>query len=88
MAYEVLTTKKFDKQLKKLDNQIKIMVSEWILKNLVDTEDPRLHGSALVGNLKGYWRYRIGAYRLIVEIHDEELTILAVEIEHRSEVYK
>ena len=40
------------------------------------------------GNLKGLWRYQIGDYRLIVDILDEELVIIAVDIGHRREVYR
>ena len=42
----------------------------------------------LTNNLKGLWRYRIGDYRLICEIHDNELIILALAIGHRGEIYK
>ena len=36
----------------------------------------------------GEWRYRIGDYRLIAEIHDKELVIIAIDIGHRREVYR
>ena len=51
-------------------------------------ENPRQKGKDLVGELKGMWRYRIGKYRIICEIQDKQVTILVVEIEHRSKVYK
>lgn len=50
-------------------------------------EDPRDAGKALTGNLRTYWRYRVGDYRVICEIRDTELVIVAVEIGHRREVY-
>ena len=40
----------------------------WIEKNLVGCDNPRLYGKALIGNQKGYWRYRIGVYRIIADI--------------------
>jgi mRNA interferase RelE/StbE len=42
----------------------------------------------LAENRKGQWRYRIGDYRLICEIKDEELIVLALEIGHRKKIYK
>jgi mRNA interferase RelE/StbE len=45
-------------------------------------------GKPLTGSLKGYWRYRVGDYRIICELRDEELLILVIEIAHRREVYK
>ena len=35
----------------------------------------------------GSWRYRIGDYRLICEINDNELIILALTVGHRREIY-
>lgn len=70
MSYEVLLSNKTKKSLKQMDRyQAQIIVS-WIRKNLDGCENPRLYGKALVGNLKGYWRYRVGSYRLIAEIDD------------------
>jgi len=70
----------FDKNTRKL-------LYDYISKNLKDTDNPRLHGKALTGNLKGLWRYKIIDYRLIVDIQDEQLIIVAVDFEHRSKIY-
>lgn len=85
--YNLETTEEFDKQFKKLDKSVQQMIARWIRKHLENCDDPRSTGKGLVGNLKGYWRYRIGNYRLIAEIRDNELIIIAVSIAHRSEVY-
>ena len=42
----------------------------------------------LQANQSGQWRYRIGDYRVIVNIQDERLIILSLEIGHRREIYK
>ena len=39
-------------------------------------------------NLAGLWRYRVGNYRLIAEIHDDRLVILMLEVGHRGEIYQ
>ena len=88
MRYSINTSARFDKEFKKLDRYTQLMIKSWITKNIVDTDNPRIHGKALVGNKSGYWRYRIGDYRLICEIIDNELIILALSIGHRREVYK
>ena len=88
MKYSINVSARFDKEFKKLDRYTQLMIKSWITKNLVDTDNPRIHGKALVGNKSGYWRYRIGDYRLICEIIDNELIILALSIGHRREVYK
>lgn len=88
MTYQVVMTAKFARSFKKLDHSVQIMIKMWIEKNLINTNDPRLHGKPLSGNLNKYWRYRIGDYRLLAEINDDELIIVAVNIGHRKEIYK
>ncbi|MFM1525521.1 MULTISPECIES: type II toxin-antitoxin system RelE family toxin [Helcococcus] len=44
-------------------------------------------GKNLVGNFKGSWRYRVGKYRIIVEINDD-IIILILNIGHCKEIYK
>ncbi len=88
MSYRVETTARFDKEFKKLDRYTQKMVKAWIEKNLIDCDDPRLHGKGLTANRSGQWRYRIGDYRLICLIEDNRLVILALSIGHRSEIYK
>lgn len=85
--YTVKTTSDFEKQFKKLDKSVQRMIAKWIQKHLENCADPRATGKGLVANLQGYWRYRIGDYRLIAEIQDEELLIIAISVAHRSEVY-
>lgn len=88
MTYSVETTDRFDKEFKKLDRYTQRMLKSWIEKNLVGCSDPRLHGKGLTANRAGQWRYRIGDYRLICEIKDNELIILALTIGHRREIYE
>ena len=86
--YRVEFSESAVKQLKKLDKQTQRIIKNWVVKNLVDTSDPRLHGKALTGNLKGIWRYRIGDYRMFAEIKDNVLLIFIFEVAHRREEYK
>lgn len=88
MIYEIVTTEKFDKSLKKLDRQIQRMMKAWIEKNLAQAEDPRQHGKGLTANRSGQWRYRIGDYRILAEIQDRKLVFILIDVKHRIEVYK
>ena len=87
MTYTVRTTRRFDKEFKKLDKYTQSMVKAWLTKNIINCENPRAHGKPLVSNRKGQWRYRIGDYRIICEIVDNELIILALSIGHRRSIY-
>jgi len=87
MMYNVETTERFDKEFKKLDKYTQRMIKAWIEKNLVSCSDPYQQGKGLTANQSGYWRYRIGDYRLICEIQEKRLVILALTVGHRREVY-
>ena len=71
-----------------MDKSIQLLIIKWIDKNLNGTENPRQQGKALSANYSGYWRYRIGDYRLVCEIEDDRLIIIALNIGHRREIYK
>ena len=85
--YDVELTERFKKEFRKLDKYTQKMLRAWIDKNLVDCEDPRQHGKGLSANLSGQWRYRIGDYRLICQIDDGKLIILALTVGHRRDIY-
>lgn len=87
MIYKVRFTKQALKTLEKLDKPTAALILGWIKKNLENTINPFIHGKALLGDLKGSWRYRIGDYRLICHIVNEELIILVLRIGHRRDVY-
>ena len=86
--YEIRVTPGFARSFKKFDKYTQKMLKNWISKNLEATENPREHGKQLTGQLGEYWRYRIGDYRLICHIDDNELIILAIEVGHRREIYE
>ena len=88
MKYSFYTTSQFDKRFKKLDRSVQVIIHKWINSHLIDTEDPFVYGKALPGNLKGYWKYRIGSYRLIVKVMNDKFIILEIDIDHSSAIYK
>lgn len=88
MKYTVETTERFEKEFKRLNRYTQRMLKSWIEKNLVGCENPRAKGKGRTADQNDYWRYRIGGYRLICLIQDNELVILAPTVGHRSDVYK
>ncbi len=87
-GYNVEVSERFKKEFKKLDKYTQKLIRSWMNKHLVNCENPRAHGKALTANRRGQWRYRIGDYRLICQIEDDKLVILALTVGHRSEIYK
>lgn len=73
------------KQLRKIDKSKQKLIHKFIKDKIINS--PRLFGTELTGNRKGYWRYRIGNYRLICDIVDREIVVLIIGVGHRKEIY-
>ena len=76
------------KELRKLDRQVAARIIKTLEERIAPLDDPRTIGSALVGEHAGYWRWRIGDYRVVARIEDERITVLVVRVAHRREVYR
>lgn len=87
MTYKIIYSEEAERTLSKLDGAVSRRILLWINKNLAGTENPKLHGKGLTGNLSGYWRYRVGDYRLLAKIYETTVEIEIIEIGHRSEIY-
>ncbi|SFE23368.1 type II toxin-antitoxin system RelE family toxin [Peptostreptococcus sp. D1] len=85
--YQIVTTDKFDKSFKKLDRHTQKIIKSWIEKNLMSCENHRLHGKGLTANRSGQWRYRVGDYRLLADIQDNNIVLALVDIGYRSRIY-
>ncbi len=35
-----------------------------------------------------FWKYRVGDYRLICKIEDDQLVVLVLRVGHRKEIYR
>jgi mRNA interferase RelE/StbE len=45
-------------------------------------------GSALKGDLRGLRRIRVGDYRIVYEVRDDDLVVLVVRVRHRQDIYR
>ena len=75
------------KQLKKIDAYNRNRIIKYLFE-VEKLEDPRSRGKAMVENMRGLWRYRVGDYRIICEIFEEAVLISVIKIGHRRDVYK
>jgi mRNA interferase RelE/StbE len=84
---------KFDdhalKQLKKLDRHDALRIIKYLEERILSGANPRLWGKQLKGSVLGdMWRYRIGDYRALCIIKDDEVIVYVVSVGHRKEVYE
>ena len=88
MIYKIEYAQSFIRQMKKLDRSMQRVITSWIKKNLEGTTDPRIHGKPLKGNLSGFWRYRVGDYRIFARIEDQKFVVFLFDVGHRRDVYR
>ncbi|MCC5923309.1 MAG: type II toxin-antitoxin system RelE/ParE family toxin [Crocinitomicaceae bacterium] len=82
--YTILLTKKAQKQLDKLSDNI----AQPIIEAISNLEiEPRPNGFIKLKGRESY-RIRVGNYRIIYEIIDEELIIDVIALGHRKNIYK
>lgn len=87
MAWKIDFTRRAEKALSKIDTtSAKRILKE--LHTVSQLDNPRSKRKVLKGKLTGYWRYRVGNYRVICDIVDSELLILAVDLGHRRDIYE
>jgi len=84
--WSVATTDQFDRDYKKIDRAVQRRVMAY-LEEVGTLDDPRQRGKALTANHAGVWRYRVGEYRILVQMLDNTLTVLALRVGHRRDVY-
>ena len=82
MTYDIVFSDKALKQLKKLDRPIQKRIISALEKM---RSNPERYVTKLVGDPS--YRLRVGDYRVIVDIYENELRILVVKIGHRKKIY-
>ncbi|WGS66083.1 type II toxin-antitoxin system RelE/ParE family toxin [Marinitoga aeolica] len=91
MSYIVKLTKKAKKSMNKLDKATKDRINKALI-NLIDYYDGKNVSEPDVKILKGKYfgllRLRVGNYRIIFKLEENELIILILEIVARGSAYK
>ncbi len=88
MAWTIEYLESVQKDMRKIDRQTQQRIKKYLKERIIVHDDPRQLGKPLSGELSGFWRYRVGDYRLICELQDEVMTVLVVQVGHRREIYR
>lgn len=84
MSYEITLAPAAARQLRKLDPQVRRRIQA-ALELLADEPRPPA-AKPLVGGT-GEWHVRTGDYRIVYEIHDNQLLVLVLRLGHRRDIY-
>lgn len=87
MSWTISYARSALKGAKKIDAQTKRKIHSYLHDRIAMLDDPRQFGKPLKGQLSELWRYRVGDYRIICDIRDDELIVLVLRMAHRKNVY-
>jgi mRNA interferase RelE/StbE len=84
MAYQVAIRPAVDRIIAQLPNQVRQRIAQRLQALSVN---PRPPGSVKLAGRDAY-RIRIGDYRVIYMIYDDQLLVIVVDAGHRRDVYR
>ena len=88
MAWRVDITPEARAVLRRIGSTEAQRILTFLFERLQNRENPRTIGEALKGNLREFWRYRVGDYRVFCRLEDSIVTVFVVHVGHRRDVYK
>ena len=86
MIWQIEFTPIAVKQLKKIGPENGRRITKFLQEKVC--KNPRLHGKALKGALREFWRYRVGDFRVLARVEESRLIVLVVGIGHRRDIYR
>ena len=84
MSYTVRIKRSAVKALRRIDARDRDRLVRTIDRLAVEPHA----GGVLKGEFAGLRRIRVGTYRVIYEVYDDELTVLVIRVAHRREAYR
>jgi len=88
LAWTVEITDVAERQLQKLDRPVQKRILDWLDDRIEGCKNPRHFGEPLRGDRAGFWRYRVGDYRVLCDIQEEKIIVLVLAVGHRRDVYR
>lgn len=88
MVWTVEVSDFAERQLRKIDHTVRQRILDYLDDRIEGCKNPRHFGEPLKGGRAGLWRYRVGDYRIVCQIRDDALIVLAIAVGHRREVYR
>jgi len=84
MSFKLLYHPQVKEDVAALDKQVRERIRAAIETRL--SAEPALYGHPLRGTLAGFWKLRVGNWRVVYQIKADEVHILAIG--HRSMIYR
>lgn len=86
-AWRCDLTDKALKTLSKYTPELRTRILRFIRQRLETNIDPRPLGKSLSGVKTPVWRFRVGDYRLLCEVHAAEKRLMLLDVGNRDGIY-
>ena len=83
MRYQLVYTHRAFRDIRRLEDNVKKRIGKSLERY---REEPLKYASQLIDSKLGMYRFRIGDYRVIFDIEDDEIIVLRVG--HRKNIYR
>jgi len=87
MTYKLLFLKEAVEEFKRLDKAVQRIIKEKLELLAQNPQALRNNIKPLKGEYKGLYRLRVGNYRVIYKVDNDQLIILVIRIGHRGNIY-
>ncbi len=84
--YEIQILDEAVKDMKRLDKTVAQRIVQriyWLAENLDHIQRERL-----TGDLSELYKFRVGAYRILYQVLEDEVVLIIHQIGHRREIYR
>lgn len=86
--FKIAETKSFTKRKKRIDTKLYRKIVNIVYPQLRQNPYFGTNIKKLKGEFEGYYRFRIGAYRLFYLIEAEKIIVVVVDLRHRQNAYQ
>ncbi|MDR2109310.1 MAG: type II toxin-antitoxin system RelE/ParE family toxin [Coriobacteriales bacterium] len=88
MSWRVRWSTRATKQLLAIDKKQRLLIASWVNQHLEGCANPKtVQGGKPIQGTQNGWRYRVGSYRILVKMEEDELVVKVVRVGHRQGVY-
>jgi len=84
--WDLVVARPARRAIDRLPAKVAVAVVDYLLGPLL--ENPHRVGKPLRGDLTGLHSARVGAYRVVYEIHQDDHTVRVIYIDHPADVYR
>ncbi len=85
--FSIAETKSFEKIKLKIDKKLYDKIVNAVYPQLKSNPYYGINIKKLKGDFEGYYRYKVGSYRLFYLIENEKVLVVVVDFRHRKKAY-